>query len=112
MTPQLKDITYYRGSTDVCSVRWLQSDGTTPTDLTGYTATMYVRDAAGTLLSSGISSSITANTGTVVFTITDAAAAAMPLGVHRHDVWLVSSGGIDYCLIYGAFTVLKETRNA
>jgi len=32
--------------------------------------------------------------------------------VHRYDIWIVSSGGYDYCPVRGAFTVVQEVRNA
>ena len=114
MKPQLKDLVYYRGSTDICSLQWQDSAGTA-IDLTGYTAALTVRDSADSIIGltgSGISATITANTGTIAFTITDQAAAALPIGVHRYDVWTTSSGGYDYPLLYGSFTVIEEVRNA
>ena len=112
MTPGYHDLTYYRGSTDICSVVWKDSAGAL-VDLTGYSATFTIRDASDAVVGvtgSGITATITANTGTVVFTITDNAAAALPVGVQRYDVWLTSSGGTDYPLLYGAFTVVEEVR--
>lgn len=114
MKPAHKDLTYYRGATDICSVQWTDSGGAA-VDLTGYTASLTVRNAADQIIGaigSGITATITANTGTVAFTITDQAAQALTVGVHRYDVWLVSSGGIDYPLLYGSFTVVEEVRNA
>jgi len=110
--PGQTDITYYRGRTDLFSIRWEYAG--TPVDLTGYTATATVRKYDGTLVadtSSGITATITANTGTVVFTISDNVGRALALGTHRYDVWLVSSGGIDYPVLTGLFTVVQEVRS-
>jgi len=112
MTPGYADLTYYRGSTDVLSLTWKDSAGAA-VNLTGYAASMTIRDRAGTALastSSGITATITAGTGLIEFTISDAAAAALTEGTHRYDVWAVSSGGIDYPLLYGSFVVIAETR--
>ena len=114
MKPAHKDLTYYRGSTDVCSIQWQDSAGVA-IDLAGYTAAFTVRNAADQVIGvtgSGITASITANTGTVVFTITDQAAQALAIGVHRYDIWVTSSGGTDYPVLYGSFTVIEEVRNA
>jgi len=113
MTPGLHDFTYYRGATDLRSVTWKDSNGN-PVDLTGYTASMHIRDAADTVLAStsdGITATITAASGLVVFTISDAKGRGLPVGNHRYDVWLVSSGGTDYPILYGNVTVLKEVRS-
>lgn len=112
MTPGYHDLTYYRGSTDICSVVWKDSAGAL-VDLTGYTAELTIRNAAGTIIGetgSGITATITAAAGLVTFTITDAAAAALTEGTHRYDIWVVSAGGIDYPLLYGSFAVIPETR--
>lgn len=112
MTPGYHDLTYYRGSTDICSVQWKDSAGVA-VDLTGYTAELTIRDSSGTIIGetgSGITATITTGSGLVEFTITDNAAAALPAGTHRYDIWVVSSGGIDYPLLYGSFAVIPETR--
>ena len=112
MNPGKLDLSYYRGATDLFSVQWLYN--ATPIDLTGYTATATIRRYDGTLLAdtgSGITATITALSGQVAFTISDAVGRALPLGSHRYDVWLVSSGGIDYPILSGLVTVEEEVRN-
>lgn len=107
------DLSYPRGQNDVCSIEWQDSSGAA-VDLTGYSVTMSVRKVDGTLLastSSGITATITAATGVVVFTISDAVGLAMPVGVHRYDIWAIGSTGIDYALLQGNFTVIAEVRN-
>lgn len=112
--PQLYDLSYYRGRTDLASVQWFDSNDAA-VNLTGYTVGCYIRNAAGTLLASTaseITASVTAASGLIVLTISDAAGQALPAGVHTWDVWAVSSGGIDYPLVTGNFTVLPEVRYA
>lgn len=112
MSPGYADLTYYRGSTDVLSLTWKDSNDAA-VDLTGYTASMTIRDRAGTVLastSSGITATITAASGLVAFTISDSSASALTVGTHRYDVWAVSSGGVDYPLLYGSLVVVEEVR--
>ena len=112
--PALYDLSYYRGRTDLASVQWFDSTDAA-VDLTGYSVGCFVRNAAGTLLASTaseITATVTAASGLITLTITDVAGQALPAGVHRWDVWAVSSGGIDYPLVTGSFTVLPEVRYA
>ena len=112
MNPGSSDLTYYRGATDLFSIQWQYAS--TPVDLTGYTATATIRRYDGTLLAdtaSGVTATITPLAGQVVFTISDAVGRALPLGSHRYDVWLVSSGGIDYPILQGLLTVVEEVRS-
>lgn len=111
--PHHHDLSFYRGATDVRSVQWKDDDGD-PVDLAGYTAAFTIRDAAGNVLAStgsGITATITSATGTVVVTITKQASRALPIGVHRYDLWLTPSPSGEYPLLYGAFTVLEEVRS-
>ena len=113
MIPLQHDLSYYRGGTDVASIQWTDDSGTA-INLAGYSATMTIRRHDGTLVDStsgAITATITAATGTIVFTITDAGAAALPVGVHVYDVFVVSSGGIDYPLLTGNFLVRDEVRS-
>jgi len=112
LNPAQHDISYYRGATDLLTMQW--KSGGAAVDLTGYTVAMFVKTQAGLVAASsgaGISAAITTATGTVSFTISDAVGQAMPLGVLRYDIWAVSSGGIDYPLLSGNFTVSEEVRN-
>ena len=115
MPPAKYDLSYYRGRTDLASVVW-QDSNETPVDLTGYTVSCYVRNDADTLLAStdagGITASVTAASGLIVLTIDDSTGRGLPVGKHRWDVWAVSSGGVDYPLLTGAFTVVQEARYA
>lgn len=107
------DLSYARGANDLCSIEWQDPSGTA-INLAGYSATMTIRRTDGTLLAStgsGITATITAATGVIIFTISDAVGLAMPAGVHRYDVWAISGSGIDYALAQGNFTVVPEVRN-
>lgn len=112
--PARHDLSYYRGSSVVVSVQYLDSDDS-PVNLSGYAASMHVRKRDGTLVAStgggGITATITAATGTVVFTISDAVGRAMPPGTHVYDVWVVSGGGSDDPLLVGYFRVAPEVRD-
>jgi len=114
---QIHNQTYVRGVTDLEGVAYKQDDRTTPVDLTGYTASYTIRNAAGTVLASsdqggGIALTIDAPAGLIGARIDDSTGRNMELGVHRYDVWVVSSGGYGYCLMRGAFVVVEEARNA
>lgn len=112
MMPGRYDISYYRGSTKVKTFTW-KADGTA-VNLTGYTVSMHIRDAEGTVLAStsdGITATVTAASGIMQFTISDAKGQGLDAGVHRYDVWAVSSGGEDNALVYGSFTVVEEVRS-
>jgi len=112
--PLQHNLSYYRGRTDVASIVWQDSNGAA-VNLAGYAIAVNVRNAAGTVIastSSGITATVTAATGTIVLTMSDAVGQALAEGTHRWDVWAVSSGGIDYPLIYGDFVVIKDQRNA
>lgn len=113
MVPGLFDFTYYRGATDLLSATWRDSNGSA-VDLTGYAASMHIRNAADTVLAStsdGITATITAASGLVVFSISDEKGRGLAVGNHRYDVWLVSGGGVDYPILYGNVTVLGEVRS-
>lgn len=112
MNPGKLDLSYYRGASDLFSIQWLYAS--TPIDLTGYAATATIRRYDGTLLAdtaSGITATITPLEGRAAFSISDAVGRALPLGTHRYDVWLVSSGGIDYPILSGLMTVEEEVRS-
>lgn len=111
--PQQHDLSFYRGATDVRSITY-QDSNNAAVDLTGYTATFTIRNAAGTVLAtngSGITCTITANTGTTVVTIGKAESKALPVGVHRYDFWLTPSATAEDPVLYGVFTVLEEVRS-
>lgn len=82
---------------------------TTAMNLTGYTAVMEVRNAAGTL----IITLSTANSrialggaaGTITLTIDDADTDGLTAGVYHYDLMLTSSGGVQTRLVKGTFTV-------
>jgi len=113
MMPGDHDVSYYRGSTEIVgSVQWTEND--VAVNLTGFTATLTIRDTNGTVVastSSGITATITAATGTTTFAITQAAAAAIPIGVHKYDVWLISGGNVHTALLTGTFVCVEEVRS-
>lgn len=112
--PGVHDISYFRGTSLIASVVYRDSNDAA-VDLTGYVASMHVRKHDGTLLAStasGITATITAATGTIVFQISDAVGQAIPLGTHHYDVWVVSGSGEDDPLLTGQFTCVQEVRYA
>jgi len=99
MTAVRQNLVIEQGATFEFSINWMQSDETTPVDLTGFTARMHVRtdiDAALTLLeltteNSRITLGGIAGTIKLSITATDTTALTFTEGVY--DLELIDTGG-------------------
>jgi len=85
----------------------------TPTDLTGYTARMSIKDKVGgtellSLTSSNARILLDNATKTVKIDLSAADTTAITWAKGVYDLELVSAGGIVTALLYGAVTVTKE----
>lgn len=110
MPADTQDLFIEQGATFSFSVQWLQSDGVTPKNLTGYTARMDVRTAqkapalvALTSPSGGIV--ITPATGVITVTITAAQSDAWTVAKALYDLEVVAPDGTVTRLLKGAVTV-------
>ncbi len=78
-------------------------------NLTGYTASMEVRDSAGALLLQLTTSngrlSLGGSAGTITMSLTGAVTAALTPGAYVYDLFLVSGGGVPYKPMRGVFNV-------
>lgn len=116
MTAARQNLVIEQGATFEFNINWLQSDGSTPVDITGYTARMHIRDsidAAATLLeltteNARITLGDTAGTIQLSIAATDTAALAFTSGVY--DLELVDTGGAGDVtrLTYGGVEVRPE----
>lgn len=102
----------------VCNLFYYQSDGTTPVNLTGYTAQLDARDANGNLIislstsNSGIA--ITGPTGLIALSISATDTASLPLGSYSYDLLINApdSGPITKILqgvFFVADTITEES---
>lgn len=69
------------------------TDGTTPIDLTGYTATSQVRDTAGTLVGEFVVAIDAGADGTFLYSAAAAVNATWTVGTHLSDIRLVGPSG-------------------
>lgn len=116
MTAIRQNLVIEQGATFVFNINWIQSDATTPVDITGFTARMHVRDsvdAAATLIeftteNSRIVLGDAAGTIQLSMTATDTAALSFTNGVY--DLELVDTGGTGDVtrLTYGGVEVRPE----
>lgn len=107
-----------QGATWVKLFTYLDSDGETPINLTGFTARMQLRQSYTsetpvinlTTENGGIV--ITPLTGEIEVTMTATQTAGIPAREYFYDLEIESSGGIVYRVIEGRATVRPEvTRN-
>jgi len=116
MTAVRQNLVIEQGATFGFNINWLQSDESTPVDLTGYTARMHIRDSvddAATLLELTTENSrivLDGSAGTIQLSIsaTDTAAISFTQGVY--DLELVDTGdtGEVTRLTYGGVEVRPE----
>jgi len=116
MTAVRENLVIEQGATFEFNISWMQSDETTPVDITGFTARMHIRgdiDESATLLeltteNSRIVLGGTAGTVQLLITATDTAALAFTEGVY--DLELVDTGGTGDVtrLTYGGVEVRFE----
>lgn len=115
MTAAKNDIVIEKG-TDFIDVWELFDDEamTTPTDLTGYTARMQVRenqDSTGILLDLTTANSkivLGGALGTITFAITDTETGAIAVNKGVYDFELLDAGGLVDRLVYGDVTFSDE----
>lgn len=101
------DLSVEQGATyDLYSFRYLQDDGVTPVDLTGWTATGQVRDTAGSLVFS-FTPTITALLGEVDFTFTATQTALLTSTSYVWGIELAKSG-VVVRLVEGKILVSPE----
>lgn len=100
-----------QGATLVRTLTW-KPDGTTPANLTGFSARMQVRPSVDSStvslsLTSGSGITLGGTAGTITITAAATATAALGAGVYVHDLELVD-GSTVYRLVQGSFTVRPE----
>lgn len=112
--PLLYPLEFGQGTTWKFNARWMQSNGVTPVDLTGYTARMQLRErygapsAAITLTTENSRISLGGVLGTIVFLVAATDTSSVAAGEYVYDLELVSSGGEVTRLIYGPCVVPAE----
>lgn len=81
-----------------------------PVNLTSYTAEMVIFDDAGNTLATSTSPSgivLGGAAGTINPRITDVQTAAMPVGIHNYNLWLIDGSGNRLAFSVGKFAVRK-----
>lgn len=109
--PAKYDFDARQGSTVSRTFTW-KVDGTAQ-NLTGWSARMQVRPAAGSdilyvSLTSGSGITLGGAAGTVTVTVSATTMAAVPPGKHEYDLELVNGGGEVTPFLAGAFKVSAE----
>jgi hypothetical protein len=108
INPGTYNITAYQGADWDRTFTITQSG--TALNLTGYTASMQVREAADSTayllsLTSGTGITLGGTAGTVVVAITAAQSSAIPAGSYAYDLELIATAGSVTRLLQGAFNV-------
>ena len=108
ITPGVYNLTVYAGAD--FDQTFTITQGGTALNLTGYSASMQVREAAdatATLLSltSGTGITLGGTAGTVAVVITSAQSSALSAGSYAYDLELVSGSSIVTRLLQGGFSV-------
>lgn len=111
MTPANLKLTCPQGTTFSRTLTY-KVDGVA-VNLTGYTARMQVRENYYTNaklvdLTSGSGITLGGSAGTVSFTLSASATAALPVGTFVYDLEIVSGGGAVTRLVEGKFIVTPE----
>ena len=116
MNPGRYNITVYQGTTFQLSPVWKVDN--LPVDLTGYTASMQVRqfvDSTSTLVELSTTNGkivINGALGQINLTLTAAQTAALsPVGSYLYDLNLTSPGGYVYKILQGAFILNASVTN-
>jgi hypothetical protein len=108
INPGTYNITAYQGADWDRTFTITQSG--TALNLTGYTASMQVREAADSTayllsLTSGTGITLGGTAGTVAVAITAAQSSAIPAGSYAYDLELIAGAGSVTRLLQGAFNV-------
>lgn len=93
MAPVVRNLTVYQGRTFSFTVICVQADGVTPRDLTGYTATMQIRETP-------VSSVVLATATVGVDALTGAVTAVIPAATTAAYTW--TAGVYDIVITSGA----------
>lgn len=107
------DFTHTAGDTFRRQIEWVEPDGVTPIDLTGYTAAMQIRERPGGTVwasSNGASPALTITVATPasgVMVVSGTISQTTP-AVGVWDLQVTSSGGEVYTLVSGSFTVIEQ----
>jgi len=116
VNPGRYNIAVYQGTTFQLSPIWKVDN--LPVDLTGYTASMQVRqfvDSASVLVELSTANGkivITSALGQINLTLTSSQTAALsPAGNYLYDLNLTSPGGYVYKILQGAFVVNASVTN-
>ena len=117
MTAVHQNLIIEQGATFEFNINWMQSDGVSAVDITGYTARMHIRDSVDavdpplvifTTENTRIVLGDAAGTIQLIMSATDTAALSFTEGVY--DLELVDTGGVGTVtrLIYGGVEVRPE----
>jgi hypothetical protein len=105
--PGRYNISVYQGTTFTLAPVW-KIDGL-PVDLTGYSATMQVRDVSNNLITELSTANgravISASLGQTTFTLTATQTAAITAGTYTYAFNLTSAAGVVYQILNGGFVV-------
>jgi hypothetical protein len=105
--PATRDITIYQGSTWSLHIDWTQPDGT-PMPLSGATAKMTIRHAAGVgsaLVELTETDGITLADGSVDVVITGQKTAALSATSAVYDLFVILANGDPHALLRGKVTI-------
>jgi len=114
MLPAKHDFVIKEGSNFSRLIQWMQDDGTTPVNITGYTARMKIRnfkgDGGSALAEWDTDTEITivnGSLGLIRIAVTAAATAALSFNRAVYDLELVDGDDV-YCIMEGNVTLNKE----
>lgn len=111
------DITIEQGATFILPIQWMQPDGITPYDLTGYTARMQIRKSQQSPVLFDATTAngkivITPAQGKIVVTMTAAESSALNTKGAQYDLEAISGGGIVYRVVQGSVTISPNITQA
>jgi hypothetical protein len=110
MAAATRNFTIEKGATNTIQMTWLDSDGVTPVNLTGFTGDMQVRrtvnDTTALLTMTTENGGITLGgvAGTVTLTFDADGTRALVVNTGVYDVFLTSPGGVITKFIKGTIT--------
>lgn len=107
------DLEIEQGATFYKSIKWYESDKTTPVDLSGFSARMHIRsdvDSAVVLVNLASPGNITLGgaAGTIVIEISATVTATYTFTEGVYDLELEDAGGFVTRLVYGGVEVTPE----
>lgn len=107
--PAPLDITIYQGGTFALTITWESGDPATPVNLTGYTASMKVKQGQTTLftLTSGDGITLGGTAGTISLSYSATNTALLTPGTADYDLLLTSGTSVVTPLVAGRVTIQK-----